>query len=127
MFQEKQVYEIDGEPRICLLKKNELQQGVPLPIWIDDTHAVSLFLVDGVVYCTTLFCPHQHSPTIGSMGIIGYEVECPLHGWRFDIRNGCRVGSEGGKLQRFEVHENDGYLFISETDLLTPAWMRSEF
>ena len=49
--------------------------------------ALALYRVQGEVFCTSNLC--THSDAFLSDGYLeGYEIECPLHGARFDIRNG---------------------------------------
>ena len=47
-------------------------------------------------------CPH-HGTSLGFCEVRGSTVECPLHGWRFDLRNGkcTRFGTQD--LVEFET------------------------
>ena len=47
-------------------------------------------------------CPH-HGTSLGFCEVRGATVECPLHGWRFDLRNGkcTRFGTQD--LVEFET------------------------
>lgn len=43
--------------------------------------------VDGVIYCTDNICTHAYA-LLSDGWIEGTEIECPLHGGRFDVRTG---------------------------------------
>lgn len=59
-------------------------------------------------------CPHQGGPLAD--GIVADRcVTCPLHGWRFDLRSGRRVGGEGA-VQTYEVREHAGLLELRVAD-----------
>ena len=58
---------------------------------------IALFNVDGTFYAMDNSCPHAGGP-LGEGKVNGGIVECPWHGWRFDIRTGTRVEN-----QNFEV------------------------
>ncbi|MEM7468914.1 MAG: Rieske (2Fe-2S) protein [Pseudomonadota bacterium] len=54
-------------------------------------------------------CPH-HASSLSFARIEGCEVECPLHGWRFDIVSGeCIRG--GRDLTERTVKVEDGSIF----------------
>ena len=48
---------------------------------------LALFKVGGKVYCTGNLCTHAEA-FLSDGYLEGYEIECPLHGARFDIRDG---------------------------------------
>jgi len=59
-------------------------------------------------------CPHQGGPLAD--GLVGRAcVTCPLHGWRFDLRTGERIGG-GASVTAYAVRERDGVL-----EVLLPA------
>lgn len=47
-------------------------------------------------------CPH-HGTNLAYCAIQGMTVECPLHGWRFDLRNGRCIRFGTQNLQAFET------------------------
>jgi nitrite reductase/ring-hydroxylating ferredoxin subunit len=51
--------------------------------------------VDGVWHALDNNCPHNGGP-LGKGTLNGTELECPWHGWRWDIRSGrnCWPGSD---------------------------------
>ena len=54
-------------------------------------------------------CPHAGGPLAD--GLVGDAcVTCPLHGWRFDLLTGERIGGAGPALATYDVRERDGVL-----------------
>ena len=50
---------------------------------------IALFNVDGSFYAVDNTCPHAGGP-IGEGHLDGHVVECPWHGWRFNVQTGAR-------------------------------------
>ena len=48
---------------------------------------VALYKVEGQVYATDNLCTHGHARLCDGF-LDGFEIECPLHQGKFDIRNG---------------------------------------
>jgi 3-phenylpropionate/trans-cinnamate dioxygenase ferredoxin subunit len=59
--------------------------------WFEfEEETLIVFNVDGEFYCVADLCTHDGGP-LEFGELYGYEVECPRHGARFDIRNGKAV------------------------------------
>ena len=54
---------------------------------IVDDHLVALFQVDGSFYALDDVCTHDGGP-LADGELCGFEIACPRHGARFDIRDG---------------------------------------
>ena len=50
-------------------------------------HDIALYKVDGQVFATDNVCTHGHARLCDGF-LDGYEIECPLHQGKFDVRNG---------------------------------------
>lgn len=50
-------------------------------------HSIALFHVAGQFWATDSLCTHECAP-LGEGELDGFEIECPWHGARFDIRDG---------------------------------------
>jgi nitrite reductase (NADH) small subunit len=65
------------------------------------------------VFAAQAWCPHH----FGSLadGAVGYgEVTCPLHGLRFDLRNGAPRGHDCGGLRTYPIRvSRDGELLLT--------------
>jgi len=62
--------------------------------------------VDGEYYAIDNFCPHRGAP-LSDGTICGHIIECGLHGWQFDVRNGeCLTVRERIRTYRVKVEED---------------------
>lgn len=74
------------------------------------TQQIGLYKVNGEFLAISAWCSHQRA-IMFSGDVVGCELECPLHGARFDLRTGKNlslpavrpvasypVKSEGGKI-----------------------------
>ena len=58
---------------------------------------IALYQVEGTIYATDNVCTHGNARLCDGF-LDGYEIECPLHQGKFDIRNGkamCAPLTEG--------------------------------
>ena len=70
--------------RVCAL--SELLPGEFQIAWDGDT-AIAVFNIDGELYAIEDVCTHDGGELAGGP-IEGFEIECPRHGARFDLRTG---------------------------------------
>lgn len=69
--------------------------------------------IDGELCAFSALCPHQLGDL--SRGFLhNGEIECPVHGWRFNVRAGGSVYpvAESLRLRCFEVKEGRGMIEI---------------
>ncbi len=60
-------------------------------LWFElGEETVVIFNVAGRFYCIADLCTHDGGP-LEDGKIEGYEVECPRHGARFDVRSGAAL------------------------------------
>jgi len=76
----------DAVEFIPVAKVDDLPDGERLYVEIDDQELV-MFNVAGEIFAIGDVCSHDDGP-LGEGEIEGYEVICPRHGARFDIRSG---------------------------------------
>jgi len=50
-------------------------------------HWIAVFNVDGTYYAVEDLCTHDDGP-LAEGRLHGFDIECPRHGARFDIRDG---------------------------------------
>lgn len=72
---------------------------------------VALFNAGGKFYAIENFCPHKGVPLADSK-IHGSQVECDLHGWRFDIRTGACLTKKNCSIESYEVLIEDDLIKI---------------
>jgi naphthalene 1,2-dioxygenase system ferredoxin subunit len=73
---------------------------------------VALYAVNGEVYATDNICSHGHARLCDGF-LEDYEIECPLHQGRFDIRNGKALCEPlTVDLKSYPVKIEDGRVFV---------------
>lgn len=91
----------------------DIPEDAPLETGVDQL-PLALYRVDGAVYCTGNLC--THSEAFLSDGYLeGFEIECPLHGARFDIRNGrvlCQPASTDIATYVVKIEDGDVYVDV---------------
>ena len=63
---------------------------------------IAVFNVEGTLYAIDNACPHAGGP-LGEGKLCGMEVECPWHGWKFNVASGERVGNPNFQVARCEI------------------------
>ena len=71
---------------VAIADEDEIPNGERLFVEIDDEYIV-VFNIAGNFFAIADLCSHDDGP-LGDGDIEGYEVACPRHGARFDIRSG---------------------------------------
>lgn len=68
-------------------------------------------------------CPH--SGGLLSQGFIDAlgQVVCPLHRYRFDLKNGRNTSGEGYYLSQWPVEWREEGLFVDLPDAKKPGWL----
>jgi naphthalene 1,2-dioxygenase system ferredoxin subunit len=78
-------------------------------------HDLALFSIDGEVFATDNICSHG-SARLCDGYVEGYEVECPFHQGRFDVRTGaatCGPATEPVKSWPVKIEAGRVYLQLS--------------
>jgi naphthalene 1,2-dioxygenase system ferredoxin subunit len=73
---------------------------------------LALYSVEGEVYATDNICTHGHARLCDGF-LEGYEIECPLHQGKFDIRDGrpmCEPVTEA--VRTYPVKIENGRVFV---------------
>ncbi len=82
-------------------------------VWDRDV-AIAVFNVDGELYAVEDICTHDGGELAGGE-IDGFEVECPRHGARFDLRTGavtCPPAYE--PIAKFPVKIENGVIYTRD-------------
>lgn len=84
-------------------------------------HPVAIYRVEGQLYATDSLCTHAFVPL--EDGILdGFEIECPIHAARFDVRTGaCLRFPARVPLRAFPVRSRDGQIQVWIPAGLEPA------
>jgi len=72
---------------------------------------IALYNVNGTLYAVDNTCPHAGGP-LGEGKMREGIVECPWHGWKFDVRTGERVNNPNFTVACCEVRVEDGRIQI---------------
>jgi 3-phenylpropionate/trans-cinnamate dioxygenase ferredoxin component len=75
-----------GYEFLQVVDASEIEPGGRIVIEIDG-EPIALFNVDGKFYAIGDVCTHDNGP-LAEGELIGYQLICPRHGARFDIRSG---------------------------------------
>ena len=97
--------------RVCTTA--ELLPGEFRHVYDGDT-PIAVFNIDGELYAIADVCTHDGGELTGGI-IEGYEIECPRHGSRFDIRSGavlCPPAYE--PTAKFPVKVDDGAVYTRD-------------
>lgn len=82
---------------------------------------IAVFNVEGKFYAVDNSCPHAGGP-LGEGKLCGTEVECPWHGWKFDVTSGERVGNPNFQVTCCEVRvQGDEIQIAIPPSLRAPA------
>ncbi|MEA5079416.1 MAG: non-heme iron oxygenase ferredoxin subunit [Anaerolineaceae bacterium] len=91
--------------------KDELPDGERLFVEIG-TKPIVIFALNGQYFATSDECSHDGGP-IGDGKIEGFEIICPRHGARFDIRTGKATRFPAVEaIAQFPVRVVDGYIEV---------------
>ena len=82
---------------------------------------VLLCRVDGQYYAVSNRCSHARQ-VLSTGKLRGHEINCPLHGARFDIRNGqCLAAPASQPIKTFPVTLEGGKVHVTVTADDLPA------
>jgi 3-phenylpropionate/trans-cinnamate dioxygenase ferredoxin subunit len=97
--------------RVCA--RPELLPGEHRVAWDGDV-AIAVFNIDGELYAVEDVCTHDGGD-LATGELYGYDIECPRHGARFDVRSGavlCPPAYE--PIAKFPVKIEDGVIFTRD-------------
>jgi glycine betaine catabolism B len=102
---------IEGYQRVA--DKKELQEGGLLKVEADGENIV-LSMINGRIYAIDAVCSHEGGP-LEDGTLDGYEVECPWHGSKFDVRTGEVTNPPADTPQSiYEVKVQDNNILIKK-------------
>jgi 3-phenylpropionate/trans-cinnamate dioxygenase ferredoxin component len=84
--------------------------------FIVDWERILVARIDGKLFAVDDTCSHAEA-SLSSGHRDGYEVRCPLHGARFDLRTGDVLSlPAAAPLQAYKVFEEAGSVFVVMDD-----------
>lgn len=95
---------------VPIARQSDIPNGGKLTLEVAD-RLVVLVRVDDSYYCIDDVCTHDGGP-LGEGELCGFEIACPRHGAKFDVRNGKALtmpatentGSHEVKVIGDEIH-----------------------
>lgn len=73
---------------------------------------VALFNIGGTVFAIKNRCPHRSGPLIRGFTDAAGGVKCPMHGWRFDLRDGSSERPAQATVYPVKIENNLLYLLL---------------
>ena len=80
---------------------SEVVEGQGFPVDVDG-RPIALFLTDGEYFAIDDTCPHNGAPLCDG-SVMGRELTCSWHGWRFSLESGKRLDNPRGKVGTYPV------------------------
>ncbi|MGH8113688.1 MAG: non-heme iron oxygenase ferredoxin subunit [Rhodanobacteraceae bacterium] len=97
--------------KVC--EEVELLPGEFKVVWDDET-AIAVYNLEGNLYAIEDTCTHDGGELAGGE-ICGFEVECPRHGARFDVRTGAvKQAPATEPIASFPVRVEDGVIYTCD-------------
>ncbi|MGH7963487.1 MAG: Rieske (2Fe-2S) protein [Candidatus Binatia bacterium] len=87
----------------------ELPPGSRKLVKIDNIE-IALFNLQGNIYAINNRCPHRSGPLIRGSTDAACGVKCPMHGWRFDLRDGS--SERPARATVYPVKAEHGFLYL---------------
>lgn len=94
--------------------------GRPVLVQLERGRALIVRRADGSIAAFSPLCPHQLGD-LSKGDCHGDVIECPVHGYGFDVRTGaCVYPREEYALRFFDVRVEDGWVHVR---VPRPKWM----
>ncbi len=103
-----------SEP-VRVANRSEVPPGQKLLVEVDG-RAIALFNVEGTFFAIDDVCTHDGGP-LAEGDLVGYEIQCPRHGARFDVRTGkalCMPAIEPVASHQVEVKGDEVFIILSD-------------
>ncbi|MGE0827289.1 MAG: Rieske (2Fe-2S) protein [Candidatus Binatia bacterium] len=73
---------------------------------------IALFNISGTIYAIKNRCPHRSGPLIRGFTDEAGGVKCPMHGWRFDLRDGSSERPAHATVYQVRIENRRLYLLL---------------
>lgn len=102
----------DTKRWVQVLESADLDEGSHWPVVVEG-RSICVYRVAGAVYATGDVCSHGHA-NLSDGYLEDYEIECPFHQGRFDIRTGKPTQMPCTEaIDTFAAEEHDGVIWIA--------------
>ncbi|HJU06672.1 MAG TPA: Rieske 2Fe-2S domain-containing protein [Nitrospiraceae bacterium] len=97
--------------RVPVARLSEIEPGSCRSVEVNG-FGVALCNVGGMIYALDNTCPHAGGP-LGEGFLNGELVECPWHGWRYNVRTGERPENPDFRVACYPVQLEGDIIFVS--------------
>jgi len=109
---------MDDVPRVVkAISKDKVLERCGTIVQIDG-HDIGIFQRGTEYFAIDNVCAHQHFSLLHKGRLEGLTVECPMHGWTYDLRTGLAVAGDG-RVATYNVRVEGDDLLIELPD----GWM----
>ncbi len=95
---------------VKVLEKEELPDGTGKLVPVEGK-VLAIFRVNGDYFATANSCLHRGGP-LGEGDLDDYQVICPWHGWRYDVRSGAFTVIRTLKVKTYRVQKQEDGIFV---------------
>ncbi len=104
------IEEPEGEYEVRVLAVDDLCDGQATQVTVGKRQ-LAVARVDGGFFAVSNVCKHWGAP-LGDGYVDGYDLMCPWHGWRFDVRTGA-TDHPDSDVRTYPVTVRDGEVFVT--------------
>lgn len=102
----------DGKAWVEVAAASEVPEGEARTYTVESAR-IAVARVQGELYAVQDLCSHDDGP-LGAGRLEGFEIQCPRHGARFDVRTGeVRRMPAILPITTFQVTEKDGKVLVA--------------
>lgn len=98
--------------KACSVKDLEDNKGYRYVV--DDVTDIAIFRANGKIYAVDNVCPHNHTPKIHLGFIEDEHVLCPVHFFKFSLKDGKQPDGMGCTLKTYEVKIENEDVFVEK-------------
>ena len=96
------------------IKENDIKDNSMKPIRIKGK-PILLVRKDNQIFGVSNRCPHEGCTFEGGI-LRDYQIMCPCHGWKFDIRSGKYQENEATTLETYRCIIQNGKVYVEIKD-----------
>ena len=86
---------------VKVAETNSLEDGEAKTVHVNG-RAIALYKINNQFFATTNTCPHKGGP-LGEGFLEDKIINCPWHGWKFDVTTGVAVLVPTVKIKTYKV------------------------